>query len=196
MALLETHNLTKIYGNKMIAVNGINLSIEKGWVFGLLGPNGAGKTTLVKLLLGLQKPTAGTAHLFGKRVTPNSADIRSRIGSLPTIRSTMTRLHVDINRSIAYYRTTLNGAPPKRVFLTGGSSQLPYLDLFIADKLSVPIAYFNPLRNVTLGGAINKADLLQNSCYTAELVGLALRATGSCPAEVILDAPSLAARSD
>ena len=84
MALLETQNLTKIYGNKMIAVNGINLSIEKGWVFGLLGPNGAGKTTLVKLLLGLQKPTAGTAKLFGKRVTPNSADIRSRIGYLPT----------------------------------------------------------------------------------------------------------------
>jgi len=84
MALLETQNLTKIYGNKMIAVNGINLSIEKGWVFGLLGPNGAGKTTLVKLLLGLQKPTAGTAQLFGKRVTPNSADIRSRIGYLPT----------------------------------------------------------------------------------------------------------------
>jgi ABC-2 type transport system ATP-binding protein len=84
MALLDTQNLTKIYGNKMIAVNGINLSIEKGWVFGLLGPNGAGKTTLVKLLLGLQKPTAGTARLFGKRVTPNSADIRSRIGYLPT----------------------------------------------------------------------------------------------------------------
>ncbi len=60
----------------------------------------------------------------------------------------MTKLHVDINRSIAYYRTTLNGAPPKRVFLTGGSSQLPYLDLFIGDKLSLPVVYFNPLRNV------------------------------------------------
>ena len=39
--------------------------------------------------------------------------------------ATMTRLHVDINRSIAYYRTTLNGAPLKRVFLTGGSSFVP-----------------------------------------------------------------------
>ncbi len=84
MALLQTTNLTKIYGNRMIAVNGINLSIEKGWVYGLLGPNGAGKTTLVKLLLGLQAPTAGHAELFGKRVTPNSSDIRQRIGYLPT----------------------------------------------------------------------------------------------------------------
>ncbi len=82
------------------------------------------------------------------------------------------------------------------MFLTGGSSQLPYLDLFIADKLSLPVTYFNPLRNVNLGPALNKADLQRNNCYTAELVGLALRASGSCPAEVTLDAPSLAARAD
>jgi len=73
---------------------------------------------------------------------------------------------------------------------------LPYLDLFIADKLSLPVSYFNPLRNVSLGKGLNTAQLQQNSCYTAELVGLALRETGSCPAEVILDAPTLALRSD
>jgi Tfp pilus assembly protein PilN len=72
---------------------------------------------------------------------------------------------------------------------------LPYLDLFIGDKLSLPVAYFNPLRNVTLGQSVNTAFLQDNSCFTAELVGLALRATGSCPAEVTLDAPTLAARA-
>jgi type IV pilus assembly protein PilM len=139
------------------------------------------------------KKGKGFVSLGGVYADPDDVDA-ARISKL--IRSTMTRLHVDINRSIAYYRTTLNGAPPKRVFLTGGSSQLPYLDLFIADKLNLPIAYFNPLRNVNLSPAVNKAELQQNSCYTAELVGLALRATGSCPAEVTLDAPSLAARAD
>ena len=139
------------------------------------------------------KKGKGFVSLGGVYADPDDADA-ARISKL--IRSTMTRLHVDINRSIAYYRTTLNGAPPKRVFLTGGSSQLPYLDLFIADKLSLPIAYFNPLRNVSLGASLNKADLQQNTCYTAELVGLALRATGSCPAEVTLDAPTLAVRAD
>jgi type IV pilus assembly protein PilM len=139
------------------------------------------------------KKGKGFVSLGGVYADPDDADA-ARISKL--IRSTMTRLHVDINRSIAYYRTTLGGAPPKRVFLTGGSSQLPYLDLFIADKLSLPVTYFNPLRNVNLGPSVNRADLQQHNCYTAELVGLALRATGSCPAEVTLDAPTLAIRSD
>jgi type IV pilus assembly protein PilM len=138
------------------------------------------------------KKGKGFVSLGGVYADPDDADA-ARISKL--IRTTMTKLHVDINRSIAYYRTTLNGAPPKRVFLTGGSSQLPYLDLFVGDKLSLPVVYFNPLRNVTLGSSLNTSFLQQNSCFTAELVGLALRATGSCPAEVTLDAPTLAARA-
>jgi type IV pilus assembly protein PilM len=139
------------------------------------------------------KKGKGFVSLGGVYADPDDADA-ARISKL--IRSTLTRLHVDINRSIAFYRTTLGGAPPKRVFLTGGTSQLPYLDLFIADKLSLPVTYFNPLRNVNLGPNLNRADLQVNSCYAAELVGLAMRVTGSCPAEVTLDAPTLAARSD
>ncbi len=139
------------------------------------------------------KKGKGFVSLGGVYADPDDADA-ARISKL--IRSTMTRLHVDLNRSIAYYRTTLSGAPPKRVFLTGGSSQLPYLDLFIADKLSLPVAYFNPLRNVSLAPSLNTAFLQQNSCFTAELVGLALRETGSCPAEITLAAPTLAARAD
>ena len=139
------------------------------------------------------KKGKGFVSLGGVYADPEDPDA-ARISKL--IRSTMTRLHVDINRSIAYYRTTLNGAPPKRAYLTGGSSQLPYLDLFIADKLSLPVAYFNPLRNVNLSPSLKNSLLQQNNCYTAELVGLALRETGSCPAEITLAAPTLAARAD
>ena len=139
------------------------------------------------------KKGKGFVSLGGVYADPDDADA-ARISKL--IRSTMTKLHVDINRSIAYYRTTLNGTAPKRVFLTGGSSQLPYLDLFIADKLSLPVAFFNPLRNVNLGPGLNTAQLQQNNCYTGELVGLALRQTGSSPAEITLEAPTLAARAD
>jgi type IV pilus assembly protein PilM len=137
------------------------------------------------------KKGKGFVSLGGVYADPDDADA-ARISKL--IRSSMTRLHVDINRSIAYYRTTLNGAPPKRVFLSGGSSQLPYLDLFIADKLGLPVAYFNPLRNVNLGPNLNRSQLQDDACYTAELVGLAVRETGDAPAEVNLEAPTLAAR--
>ncbi|MCE0482670.1 MAG: type IV pilus assembly protein PilM [Methylacidiphilales bacterium] len=139
------------------------------------------------------KKGKGFVSLGGVYADPDDPEA-ARISKL--IRTTMTKLHVDINRSIAYYRTTLNGTAPKRVYITGGSSQLPYLDLFIADKLNLPVSYFNPMRNVNLGSGINTTFLQQNSCFMAELVGLALRETGSCPAEVTLDAPTLAARSD
>lgn len=84
MALLTTHNLTKIYHNRHIALSGLNLEIEPGIVLGLLGPNGAGKTTAMKLLLGLHIPTAGHCEVFGKRMSPNAASLRRRIGFLPT----------------------------------------------------------------------------------------------------------------
>ena len=84
MPLLQTFNLTKFFGNQLIALNGVNLTVEEGSVFGLLGPNGAGKTTLIKLLLGLQTPSAGRVEMFGQRMSPNAAHLRQRIGYLPT----------------------------------------------------------------------------------------------------------------
>ncbi len=60
MNAIELRNLTKIYGNRHIALSGVNLTVPQGSVFGLLGPNGAGKTTIIKLILGLQCPTGGS----------------------------------------------------------------------------------------------------------------------------------------
>jgi len=60
--------LVKRYGD-LVAVDGVDLSVERGDVFGYLGPNGAGKTTSLRMLLGLIRPTAGSVHLFGRDVT-------------------------------------------------------------------------------------------------------------------------------
>jgi ABC-2 type transport system ATP-binding protein len=81
---IRTEHLTKIYSQRLIAVNDMNLEVPRGSVFGLLGPNGAGKTTTLRLLLGLQRPTAGHAEVFGKLCGPNAVSVRSQIGYLPT----------------------------------------------------------------------------------------------------------------
>ncbi|MDX6578970.1 MAG: type transport system ATP-binding protein [Gaiellales bacterium] len=64
-APVEARGLVKRYG-ELVAVAGVNLTVERGDVFGYLGPNGAGKTTSLRMLLGLIRPTEGTAKLFGR----------------------------------------------------------------------------------------------------------------------------------
>ena len=84
MRIIETTDLTKIYQNRYIALNALNMRVEKGMVFGLVGPNGAGKSTTFRILLGLQRPTAGSVLVFDEPMTAERADLRHRIGYLPT----------------------------------------------------------------------------------------------------------------
>jgi len=81
---IRAQHLTKIYGNRLIAVNDMNLEVPRGSIFGLLGPNGAGKTTTLRLLLGLQRPTAGRVEVFGHPCGANAVGVRRMIGYLPT----------------------------------------------------------------------------------------------------------------
>jgi ABC-2 type transport system ATP-binding protein len=66
MAIIRTRDLTKRYG-PAIAVDQLSLSIEAGTIYGFVGLNGAGKTTAMRMLLGMIKPTSGTAEIFGKK---------------------------------------------------------------------------------------------------------------------------------
>ena len=65
--VIFTENLTKHFGEVRAADN-INLRIEKGEIYGFLGLNGAGKTTTIRMLLGMIRPTSGSAYLFGQKV--------------------------------------------------------------------------------------------------------------------------------
>jgi len=63
--VVETHGLTKRYGTGIVAVDTLDLTVYRGEVYGFLGPNGAGKTTTLRMLLGLIRPTAGSAKVAG-----------------------------------------------------------------------------------------------------------------------------------
>src|SRR3954465_8181091 len=77
--VLEVANVRKSYG-QLQALDGVSLSVEEGEMFGLLGPNGAGKTTLLSILAGLAEPSAGSARLFGKPLTPSDFELKRSIG--------------------------------------------------------------------------------------------------------------------
>ncbi len=81
--ILTTTDLTKRYG-KSRGIEKINLSIEEGEIFGFIGPNGAGKSTTIRTLLGLIKPTSGSATIFGKDIIHDGPAIREEIGYLPS----------------------------------------------------------------------------------------------------------------
>jgi ABC-2 type transport system ATP-binding protein len=79
--IVMTNGLTKKY-KKHTSVEGLNLRIERGQIYGFLGPNGAGKTTTIRMLLGLIKPTQGNIEIFGQNLKKNRLQILQRIGSL------------------------------------------------------------------------------------------------------------------
>ena len=73
--------MSKQFGSGVLAVDDLSFEVSPGQVCGLLGPNGAGKTTALRVLLGLIKPTAGDAYLFGNRVRPSAPELE-RVGAL------------------------------------------------------------------------------------------------------------------
>ena len=80
--IIEIHNLTKKYGS-FTAVNQLNLTINKGEIFGLLGPNGAGKSTTILMMLGLTDPSSGTVDVCGINSTSNPVVVKRKVGYLP-----------------------------------------------------------------------------------------------------------------
>jgi ABC-2 type transport system ATP-binding protein len=83
MNVIETKKLTKYYG-KSRGIEGVDLKIEEGEIFGFIGPNGAGKSTTIRTLLGLIHPTGGSAAIFGKDITKFGPEIREEVGYLPS----------------------------------------------------------------------------------------------------------------
>ena len=82
MAILNTNDLTKKFGDFTV-LDGVNIEVDKGEVYGFIGPNGAGKSTTIKILLGMLKATEGEARIFGKNAWTDAVDIHKRIAYVP-----------------------------------------------------------------------------------------------------------------
>jgi ABC-2 type transport system ATP-binding protein len=93
---IQANQLTKTFGD-FTAVDGVNLEVRHGEIFGFLGPNGAGKTTTIRMLLGLIKPSAGSAGVLGQDVSGDVRSIRARLGYMSQRFTLYEDLTVDEN---------------------------------------------------------------------------------------------------
>ena len=101
-------------------------------------------------------------------------------------RQFMTRLHIQVNQTIQFYRGQQGGTAPQRLFLSGGAAIMPYTAQFFAEKLNVPVEYFNPFRNVQIDPGVNLEELSRVAHSLGEVVGLGLRNMANCPVELNL----------
>ncbi|MBO4288338.1 MAG: ABC transporter ATP-binding protein [Kiritimatiellae bacterium] len=107
--VIELHAVRKVFRDfwrrpTVVAVDGLNLSVRRGEVFGLLGPNGSGKSTTIKMLLGLLRPTSGDVKLLG--AAPTDVSVKARIGYLPEL----SHLHTFLTpRETLHYYASLFG---------------------------------------------------------------------------------------
>ena len=144
-----------------------------------------------------RKKKDGYVSLGGAYADDKNADIAKEA---KIIRNAMTRLHAEISRSINFYRAQQAGTAPQRIFLCGGTANLPYLREFFGEKFQLPIEYFNPLKNVTVTSNVNVDEVVRNAHLLGELVGLGLRSVNTCPMELnlrptsVISAEKIAAR--
>ena len=101
-------------------------------------------------------------------------------------RQVMTRLHIQVNQTIQFYRGQQGGSAPERLYLSGGASIMPYTAQFFAEKLNLPVDYFNPFRNIEIGPALDLEELSKYAHSFGEVVGLGLRDLAHCPVELNL----------
>jgi ABC-2 type transport system ATP-binding protein len=155
--VIETHNLSKTYKGVQ-ALKDLNLAVRQHSIFGFLGPNGAGKTTAIKLLLGLARPTAGSARVFGHDIQRESVSIRKRVGYLaqdPRYYEYMTARQI-LRFTLSFFFSGPKAALEERIQET---LELVGLD----DKADRPIKGFSGGERQRLGIAqaqVNYPDLL------------------------------------
>ncbi len=155
--VVETRGLTKRFGD-LTALDALDLAVPERSIVGFLGPNGAGKTTAMKLLVGLTRPSAGSAQVFGLDIARHSTEVRARVGYLA--QDPRFYEHLSARETLRFVARFFYGGPASAI--ERRIDEL--LDLVgLADKADRPIRGFSGGERQRLGIAqanVNEPDLL------------------------------------
>jgi len=110
--VLRTLELSKAYG-KRLAVDRLNLEVDRAELFGFLGPNGAGKTTTIRMALGLIAPTGGSVEILGREVRSHRSEVLPRVGAL--VESPALYGYLSGRDNLRAVGDVLGGVPKKRI---------------------------------------------------------------------------------
>lgn len=180
----KTSNLLFFEGNKVYA-RSINIGANSiTQEFGAEAKLPFARAEEIKIAEGF----VGLGGAYEEPENPHQAAI-SKIS-----RQVMTRLHIQVNQTLQFYRQQQGGSAPVRLFLSGGGSIMPYTAQFFSEKLNVPVEYFNPFRNIQYDPSVNLEDLAKVAHVYGEVVGVALRNLAECPVEMNLMPKSLLQR--
>jgi ABC-2 type transport system ATP-binding protein len=155
--VIRTRGLSKSF-KSVQALKSLDLEVPRNSIFGFLGPNGAGKTTTIKLLLGLVRPSAGSAEVFGHDIVGDTIDVRRRIGYLP--QEPRYYEHMTAREILRFTaRFFYQGPHPAVEERVGATLEL----VGLADKADRPVKGFSAGERQRLGigqAQVNDPDLL------------------------------------
>ncbi|MDO8106946.1 ABC transporter ATP-binding protein [Isoptericola sp. b441] len=165
---VATEGLTKRFRSGQLAVDGIDLRVPHGAVYGFLGPNGSGKTTTIRMLLGLLRPTAGTASLLGQPMPQGAALALPRVGALvegPAFHPYLSGWH-NLMRLDAADRTARASAAEDRVrgaldrvgLAAAAGKRYRHYSLGMRQRLGIAAALLRPRELLVLDEPTNGLD--------------------------------------
>lgn len=165
---IRTEGLTKQFRSGQVAVDGIDLVVPRGAVYGFLGPNGSGKTTTIRMLLGLVKPTAGTAWLLDRTMPDSGGAVLPRVGALvegpafhPYLSGRANLVRLDASDATAEPGTSRSriGSALERVGLNAAAGKLyRQYSLGMKQRLGLAAALLRPRELLVLDEPTNGLD--------------------------------------
>jgi len=161
--VLKTTNLTKMYGNKR-AVDGVNMEIERGSIYGFIGKNGAGKTTLMRIVCGLAAQTSGQVEMFGQSDPEQLSKQRTKIGSMiemPSLYKNLTAVqNLEVQRRVLGVENTACIQETLKIvdLENTGNKKVKQFSLGMKQRLGLAVALLGKPELLILDEPINGMD--------------------------------------